>query len=332
MGLRNRHSDEVKNPSPSKSYRKISGASSSDDNEASNRQEKGVQERSTLISESRVFSRVVIVLTILTIAFLMKKEDHERTSGEITWVSHNAISEDASQWVKCADDYSAEDRKTYEGCISERCGRLVTDQLVTEEEVDVLLSLAQKVMAKAGGSGGATIMDLHSGALSSGDKFVDLYQFQEIKELISEGDLQTYVTVRQKVQSRVASHFGVSPDLLHLTHPTFFSRLTSTKPVTPHDEYWHLHVDKETYDSFFYTSLVYLTDTGKDFGGGRFIFVDPDGQNRTVEPRRGRVSMFSSGSENKHLVEPVEWGTRFALTIAFTCDAKQGISDPTYRV
>lgn len=46
---------------------------------------------------------------------------------------------------------------------------------------------------------------------------------------------------------------------------------------------WFLQV---TYGSFDYTSLLYLTDYGVDFGGGRFIFIDPD-SNRTVEPRAG---------------------------------------------
>jgi len=41
-----------------------------------------------------------------------------------------------------------------------------------------------------------------------------------------------------------------------------------------------------TYGSFDYTSLLYLSDYGSDFTGGRFIFMDENG-NRTVEPRAG---------------------------------------------
>lgn len=51
---------------------------------------------------------------------------------------------------------------------------------------------------------------------------------------------------------------------------------------------WFLQV---TYGSFDYTSLLYLTDYGVDFGGGRFIFIDPN-SNRTVEPRSGTVHAF----------------------------------------
>ena len=48
---------------------------------------------------------------------------------------------------------------------------------------------------------------------------------------------------------------------------------------------------QETYGSFDYTSLLYLTDYGKDFTGGRFVFVDKDA-NRTVEPRVGEKNII----------------------------------------
>lgn len=44
---------------------------------------------------------------------------------------------------------------------------------------------------------------------------------------------------------------------------------------------------QETYPSFHYTSLLYLTDYGIDFTGGRFVFTD-EGRNVTVEPRVGK--------------------------------------------
>ena len=82
-----------------------------------------------------------------------------------------------------------------------------------------------------------------------------------------------------------------------------------------------MHVDKETYGSFHFTSLLYLTDYGIDFKGGSFVFVDNhDKLNRTIQPRSGRVSAFTSGPENKHHVEKVTSGTRYALTMGFTCD------------
>ncbi|XP_054987337.1 2-oxoglutarate and iron-dependent oxygenase domain-containing protein 3 isoform X2 [Sorex araneus] len=177
----------------------------------------------------------------------------------------------------------------------------------------------------------ASILDLHSGALSVGKHFVNLYRYfgDQIQNIFSEEDFQLYRDVRRKVQLAIAQAFGISASALHLTKPTFFSRINSTGAQTAHDEYWHAHVDKVTYGSFDYTSLLYLSDYLDDFGGGRFVFME-DGANRTVEPRAGRVSFFTSGSENLHRVEKVRWGTRYAITIAFSCNPDHGISDPAF--
>ena len=83
-----------------------------------------------------------------------------------------------------------------------------------------------------------------------------------------------------------------------------------------------------------------MSDYGADFEGGRFVFEDeqahPHSSNKKsesasaltfVEPRVGRLSLFSSGSENVHRVEKVTRGIRYALTIAFTCDKSKQISD-----
>ena len=39
-----------------------------------------------------------------------------------------------------------------------------------------------------------------------------------------------------------------------------------------------------------------------------------------IEPRPGRVAIFSSGAENTHRVERVTSGERFVLAFWFTCD------------
>lgn len=87
--------------------------------------------------------------------------------------------------------------------------------------------------------------------------------------------------VKDRVKAAVSEHFGLNNDHLYLSHPTFFSRITNAPAQTLHDEYWHVHIDKETYPSFHYTSLLYLTDFGIDFQGGSFVFVDAhDNMNR----------------------------------------------------
>ena len=194
-------------------------------------------------------------------------------------------------------------------CSPHRCGRVVNDGLINNQEAHALLKLAKKGLAKGGSNGGASIVDLHSGALSTGKNFVNVYK--TYPELYEPEDFLVYITVKKKVKAYIAEHFEIDPESLYLTHPTFFSRLESKPAETVHDEYWHVHVgtrpmsslhnvnkqlfflekckqtavksrldmghvpvDKETYPSFHYTSLIYLTDLGEDFEGGQFVFVD----------------------------------------------------------
>lgn len=229
--------------------------------------------------------------------------------------------------VPCSEDYDGHRR--FEGCTPRKCGRGVTDIVITREEAEQIRRIAEKGLSLGGSDGGASILDLHSGALSVGKHFVNLYRYfgDKIQNIFSEEDFQLYRDIRQKVQLTIAEAFGISASLLYLTKPTFFSRINSTEARTAHDEYWHAHVDKVTYGSFDYTSLLYLSDYLEDFGGGRFVFME-EGSNKTVEPRAGRVSFFTSGSENLHRVEKVLWGTRYAITIAFTCNPDHGIEDP----
>ncbi|XP_007957983.1 2-oxoglutarate and iron-dependent oxygenase domain-containing protein 3 [Orycteropus afer afer] len=231
--------------------------------------------------------------------------------------------------VPCSEDYDSHRR--FEGCTPRKCGRGVSDVVITREEVARVRSIAEKGLSLGGSAGGASILDLHSGALSVGKHFVNLYRYfgDKIRTVFSEEDFQVYRDVRQKVQLTIAEAFGISVSSLYLTKPTFFSRINSTEAQTAHDEYWHAHVDKVTYGSFDYTSLLYLSNYLEDFGGGRFVFME-EGANKTVEPRAGRVSFFTSGSENLHRVEKVRWGTRYAITIAFTCNPDHGIADPTF--
>ncbi|XP_027571474.1 2-oxoglutarate and iron-dependent oxygenase domain-containing protein 3 isoform X1 [Pipra filicauda] len=229
--------------------------------------------------------------------------------------------------IPCSEDYDSHRR--FEGCTPRRCGRGVSDAIITREEAERIRRIAERGLSLGGSDGGASILDLHSGALSLGKHFVNLYRYfgDKIHDIFTEEDFALYRDVRQRIQQRIAEVFGINSSSMYLTKPTFFSRMNSTEAKTTHDEYWHPHVDKVTYGSFDYTSLLYLSDYTQDFGGGRFVFLDAD-SNKTVEPRAGRVSFFTSGSENLHRVEKVHWGTRFAITISFTCNPEHGIGDP----
>ena len=88
---------------------------------------------------------------------------------------------------------------------------------------------------------------------------------------------------------------------------------------------------------YHYSGLLYLSSYQTDFTGGRFHFVRPkyDGgefqssgedsvtsrptyedfvSEQIIEPRKGRVVIFTSGKENTHYVERVTSGQRFVLS------------------
>ncbi|KAM7145682.1 2-oxoglutarate and iron-dependent oxygenase domain-containing protein 3 isoform 3-T4 [Macrochelys suwanniensis] len=208
-----------------------------------------------------------VLLSLLSWSYLVSED------GVAEVLAHYSESlQDRFIEVPCSEDYDS--HKRFEGCTPRKCGRGITDTVITREEAERIRS-----------------------------------------------------DVRRRIQQTIAQAFGISSSSMYLTKPTFFSRINSTEAKTTHDEYWHPHIDKVTYGSFDYTSLLYLSDYTEDFGGGRFVFMDV-GANKTVEPRAGRVSFFTSGSENLHRVEKVRWGTRYAITISFTCNPDHGIEDP----
>lgn len=108
------------------------------------------------------------------------------------------------------------------------------------------------------------------------------------------------------------------------------------RPCLPHptaaDEYWHVHVDRNNTPHYDYSGLLYLNDYGHHFTGGEFYFYDeepPEGKEvpsdtlHLVEPRRGRMLAFSSGTENTHRVAKVLTGVRYLVAMWFTCDPKR---------
>ncbi|XP_014215722.1 2-oxoglutarate and iron-dependent oxygenase domain-containing protein 3-like [Copidosoma floridanum] len=277
-------------------------------------------------SYQKVWTRCVLILAIMFIVWYQGKN-----GKEIFLAKQKQVLINRSVNVECSNDYRNEMEK-FPGCVPKKCGRVVSDKLVSGSEVDVLLKLAENTFKLAGSDGGASILDLQSGALSKGSKFINVYALDEAQKIFDMTDFVIYKVVKTKIQHAIANHFGIDVSKIHLTKPTFFSQITNLPAKSIHDEYWHPHVDKETYESFHYTSLLYLSDYGRDFEGGRFIFIDTNNVNTTIEPRKGRVSMFTSGSENLHAVEKVTSGTRYALTVSFTCDSQFAVSDPNLNL
>ncbi|XP_065418779.1 2-oxoglutarate and iron-dependent oxygenase domain-containing protein 3 isoform X3 [Chrysemys picta bellii] len=146
--------------------------------------------------------------------------------------------------VPCSEDYDS--HKRFEGCTPRKCGRGITDAVITREEAERIRRIAERGLSLGGSDGGASILDLHSGALSVGKHFVNLYRYfgDKIQEVFTEEDFQLYRDVRRRIQQTIAQAFGISSSSMYLTKPTFFSRINSTEAKTTHDEYWHPHIDK----------------------------------------------------------------------------------------
>jgi hypothetical protein len=167
-------------------------------------------------------------------------------------------------------------------------------------------------MSFGSGSGGPTIFDVASGAASKGSEFVDAYALMSKRQssalasgasadvassapIFSAEQVELYRTTTARVRSLAESQLGVRG--LALTSPSFFSRISSAPARTAHDEYWHEHVDKKQYGSFAYTALLYLSEQGREFRGGSFVFVDKDSLGKRSEvravPKAGRLVMFT---------------------------------------
>ena len=57
----------------------------------------------------------------------------------------------------------------------------------------------------------------------------------------------SYRDAKDKIRNAIAENFGLGPNSIYLTSPTFFSEMTPNPAKTVHDEYWHPHVDKVSY-------------------------------------------------------------------------------------
>eukprot|EP00472_Partenskyella_glossopodia_P000484 CAMPEP_0197543972 /NCGR_PEP_ID=MMETSP1318-20131121/68521_1 /TAXON_ID=552666 /ORGANISM="Partenskyella glossopodia, Strain RCC365" /LENGTH=124 /DNA_ID=CAMNT_0043103341 /DNA_START=637 /DNA_END=1007 /DNA_ORIENTATION=- len=113
--------------------------------------------------------------------------------------------------------------------------------------------------------------------------------------------------------------------MLYPAAPAFFSEIKSGPEAEQlNDEYWHVHIDTRQYGSFIYTALLYLNSHEEDYSGGEFVFVDrkTGAAQQTIQPKAGMLLVFTSGEENPHHIQKVTEGTRYAVTISWTC-AKQ---------
>jgi hypothetical protein len=207
----------------------------------------------------------------------------------------------------------------------------------------MLHAIVEKGMSTRPSLGGPTILDINTGYIRDTAGLENL--FSKSQDVYSDEDFAHYAKIITKLKETVSQTFGISE--LYFTAPTFITRLDGTKQWEPreiHDEYWHPHADHNNTAHYHYSGLLYMSTYGEHFTGGKFKFVKPefslfqgdDGIGNealavptaedielTVEPRAGRVAIFTAGHENTHYVERVQSGQRFVLSFWFTCDSKR---------
>ena len=110
-----------------------------------------------------------------------------------------------------------------------------------------------------------------------------------------------------------------------------------------------VHSDFHSVPDYTFTALVYFSTLGEDFGGGGLLVVDETAIDETapqqqqqhpspssslivtrglvIEPRVGRVVVFSGGLENLHCRQPVLSGNRAALQVWYKCGGSSSSAD-----
>lgn len=131
----------------------------------------------------------MIVVAVLIIAYFISNKDKERKFA----LRRESIIFRA-QNVDCSTEYLSEITQ-FVTCVPNKCGRFVTDSLATEQEANALIDLAKRGMSFGGGSGGVSILDLHSGALSKGRNFINIYTLPEAKGFLTEEALTAYKVI-----------------------------------------------------------------------------------------------------------------------------------------
>lgn len=196
----------------------------------------------------------------------------------------------------------------------------------------VLLEFAESgfSLIETGGEETSATFDLNTGVLSTGKNLLDIRMDQSAEvqaQVFRHEHLLAVKLAKNRVVQTLVERFDVTRKNIHLAAPIFFSKLTNTSQV----EYSRHRITRDIHPAVFYTTVIQLKDHGKDFKGGRLIFVEDPPTNKSIssiEARAGRILGFTSGRENLHFVEKVTVGALYQLTFKFTCDESAAVQEP----
>ena len=262
-----------------------------------------------------IFHQNSVISAILVLSLLLNFTCSVDNADAI-YLSLNTLSEPYVRHVEC--EYTADPPMK---CWPNNCLRKVVDNAFLEKDIDNLHSIAQKGLSIREDIGGPTIIDINTGYIRDGNGLENV--FKRTDKIYTEDDFTTYGNIIRQLKQHVMNSFNLTE--LHFTAPTFITRIDgrpSWEPQEIHDEYWHVHSDMNNTRHYHYSGLLYMSTYGTDFTGGRLHFVNRSETSQSVEivePKAGRMVIFSSGSENPHFVERVTSGERYVLAFWFTC-------------
>lgn len=258
-----------------------------------------------------VYSALVMIVTNVLVTSSINVDTSDATIIDI-----NNLDEPYVNRVEC--EYTADPPMK---CWLNNCLRKVVDGTFTSENINDLKTIANKAVAMRDDIGGPTIVDINTGYVRDGNGLENLFENGE--PVYTDSDFDKYGKIIRQLKQHVMESFQITE--LYFTAPTFITRLDgrpSWQPKEIHDEYWHVHADMNNTKHYHYSGLLYLSTYNVDFIGGRLHFVDRSNHSKSlevVEPKAGRMVVFSSGAENTHFVERVTGGQRLVLAFWFTC-------------
>jgi len=177
----------------------------------------------------------------------------------------------------------------------------------------------------------------------------------QAKELVDEATRDLLQVARRQMRMAVERLFRLGRIWVA---GSLFSRAVAPAPMDaldkdPRHDYSRVHVDHFNLHQYEWAALLYLSDSGSDFEGGAFEFVEPGAVNceelntqdeldeimerngsvlppsaiTPVLPAQGRLLLFSAGKENPHRVQRVTVGRRHLLSVWLTSDPRYGMQD-----
>lgn len=131
----------------------------------------------------------MIITSLLIVVYFTSGDDKTKT-----FAKQSELLVGKGQMLQCTVDYMNA-LVEHGRCFIKECKRYVSDKIITAEEADGLLKILQKALQEGESAGGASTLDLHSGHLSQGDHFINVYYKPDIKKLFTEEDFLLYAVI-----------------------------------------------------------------------------------------------------------------------------------------